>query len=376
MSLLNRKPIEPFSKTDPPGRAVGRCALLAAALTTALLTVLVGCGELPLFPGELSVSPEGLTIEEGARVTLTRTGGYEPITWSTPGSGSFDESTLEYTAPASVATNPLLLMITATDLAETRDSIEITVFKSFSISPMSATVEAGKTFDFSVAGGLAPYTFSVSPASSGSVSQVPLGSPDATYTAPAAPESGIPLTAVDAIGNIVEAEITVVAVGDLVVNPPSASLLVTQTQLFTVSGGIQPYSWSLLPGDGTLNTVSAASFEYTAPATATSEEVTVADSTAVQKTVVVPITVASTPLTLSPGKVTIKPGQRTEFTADGGVPDPGYGYTWTVEGAGTIDLSADGAHATYTAPAAPGATDIVKVSDSKNMFRKARVSIE
>jgi hypothetical protein len=86
----------------------------------------------------------------------------------------------------------------------------------------------------------------------------------------------------------------------------------------------------------------------------------------------VPITVVSTPLTLSPGRVTTKPGQQTVFTADGGVP----GYTWTVEGAGTIDPSADGVHATYTAPGASGSTDIVKVSDSKNMFRKTRVSIE
>jgi hypothetical protein len=65
-------------------------------------------------------------------------------------------------------------------------------------------------------------------------------------------------------------------------------------------------------------------------------------------------------------------GQQTVFTAAGGVP----GYTWTVEGAGTIDPSADGTRATYTAPLAPGAIDIVKVSDSKNMFRKTRVHVE
>jgi len=122
-------------------------------------------------------------------------------------------------------------------------------------------------------------------------------------------------------------------------------------QKFVATGGTPPYTFRVAEGSGAID---ASGGTYTAPATAGTATIKVADSIGASLTAQIKI---NTALTLTPGSATLtaSAGKTLQFTPGGG----GGGYEFSVaSGSGTID--ADGL---YTAGNAAG-QDVVQVSDS------------
>jgi len=358
-----------------PGAAARTAAAAVAAgtLVSALLLTLAGCGDLPLFPGELAVNPDTLTVEEGTPVIVSRSGGYEPIAWTLdpPASagGVFDPQTLQYTAPTGLADDSLSVGLTATDYAGQSDALAITVYRAFSIDPVDAVVPAGGDLGFRVSGGLPPYQYSVF--GSGTVSPTgPTTDTAPTYTAAFGVDEQVIVQAGDSLGNVVEAMVSVVNTDELLLSPATASVAIGGTQSFVIYGGAGPPYTATVdpPGTGTILVTGLDTFEYQAPGVTGEETVRVVDGLSAEVTAT--ISVVSGPLTLSPGSIDISRGQTSVFTVSGGSPP----YLWSVDGAGTI-VAQDETHALYTAPSAAG-TDWVKVTDSKDKFRKAKVYVK
>lgn len=144
--------------------------------------------------------------------------------------------------------------------------IDVIAGGELAISPTESQVEQGKTVSFSGINvrGKAVYT-----ATEGSFNGT---SPDDTYTAPLSPFTGavtVTLTD-DATGDSVTATVNVVDVDpaslELVLSPSSADLKIGDEMVFSVSGGISPYTFWLRPGSkGKLEKISETGALYTAP---------------------------------------------------------------------------------------------------------------
>jgi len=156
---------------------------------------------------------------------------------------------------------------------------------------------------------------------------------------------------------------------ELKATPDSASVDTSGSQTFTASGGIAPYTWTLIDnqsGSTTTGPSNGTTFAYTAgtvgPVTDTLE---LQDSaTPTPSTVYIPIDVGKTGLlAITPSSATVNALGSQGFTASGGTGT----YTWTLtqnqSGSGTT--SGNGSTFAYTAGASNG-TDILELSDGVN----------
>ena len=135
----------------------------------------------------------------------------------------------------------------------------------------------------------------------------------------------------DALGEIAEKQITVYT--KLEPSPMSSEIYIEEVQTVDISGGIPPYTVTLLEGGGTLNIIDADTFEITAPDYETTILTRIVDSagnySAADIKVFAPFTV--TPLE---GKI---PSNRTFTIETRGGKEP---YTYTlVNGQGTFDTT-------------------------------------
>jgi hypothetical protein len=115
----------------------------------------------------------------------------------------------------------------------------------------------------------------------------------------------------------------------LTLQPTSATLGAGTTQKFAASGGQQPYSYSVLSGNGTVDSTGL----FTAPASAGAATVRVMDAAGASATASVTINGA---LAMNAGSITMtaSSGQSFQFSGVGG---SGSGYQYTlVSGSGTI----------------------------------------
>ncbi|MBC7692707.1 MAG: hypothetical protein H7222_13175, partial [Methylotenera sp.] len=136
---------------------------------------------------------------------------------------------------------------------------------SVSLSPTSLAVNNSTIL--TPAGGVAPYSYSVV-SGGGSFS-------GSTYTAGASvPVGGAAVVRVsDSTGVVVNSNVPVSA--SLSLSPASVNLAVTNAQTFVPSGGIAPYTFAVVVGNGS---VGSSSGVYTAPASPTVATVRVIDS--------------------------------------------------------------------------------------------------
>jgi hypothetical protein len=147
----------------------------------------------------------------------------------------------------------------------------------------------------------------------------------------------------------------------LVLSPSSVNLPTGGTQTFTASGGVVPYTYSILSGGGTINSMTGF---YTAPGSAGPVVIEVTDLASHTATSSVDVYAA---LQIVPSSITLAVDDTETFTATGGVPP----YIYSIaSGGGTINTSTG----LYTAPGTPGGAS-VEVTDSVSSHSIALISI-
>ena len=133
---------------------------------------------------------------------------------------------------------------------------------ALALTPALATLAPGNVATFAASDGNPPYAFSLTG---------PGALAGATYTAPASPGSAT-VRVTDALGAFVDAAVTVNAALQLA--PASASVEPGGTKVFSASGGVPGYTYSVVTAGG--GSFSGAT--YTAPASAQTVTVRVTDS--------------------------------------------------------------------------------------------------
>jgi hypothetical protein len=339
--------------TAPPIAESDTVRVTDGALNTAVASVTV------TNPPALQISPTTATLNTGANCTFTASGGVPPYVFSvTSGTGTIVPATGLFTAPGIAEIDT----VKVTDAgARTASATPVTIVLPggpLTISPgPTSSVDAGQMLTFTASGGTPPYTFSVF-AGGGSIIPV-----TGVYTAPLSAGTAT-VRVTDSASATSDSLVTINPPAPLQISPTSLYLVTGGQTAFSATGGIPPYSYSVLTGGagGTVNSVSGL---YTAPAVAGSDTVRVTD--AASHTSDAPVTVYF-PLTIVPTDATVQVNQTYSFDASGGVPGTGYVYS-QVSGVGTTDP--DG---TYHSGGVPGAA-VVKVVDSIGNSSTATVTV-
>jgi hypothetical protein len=224
---------------------------------------------------------------------------------------------------------------------------------SLEISPVTIMLYPLAECTFKAINGTPPYTFSIF--GYGTIDQT-----TGRYTAPDKQTNDVILLT-DAEGNTDVGSAIVTDV--LSLSPASLSLEVNNKQTFTVSGGIPPYTFEVVSGEGSIVPFDSDSGEYTASDTPGNVTVSVTDNvdnTAEAYITVVPVGT----FIINPPQVTLTVGEDFTFTASGGK-EP---YTYSiVSGPGEI------VGAIYTATGSGIA--IVRVTDSDLKTDDATVTV-
>lgn len=147
------------------------------AEATALISVIA--------PPDLSLSPEGLTLNISTSRLFFGEGGVLPYAYSACGPGSIDGSTGLYSAPDNIAGAFATDTVIVSDARGRTASVAVTIVKSTSLllSGSATLVEEGQTATFTAHSGQPPYTFTLDalPGSGGTIQ--PTGPDTCLYTA-------------------------------------------------------------------------------------------------------------------------------------------------------------------------------------------------
>ena len=289
----------------------------------------------------LHISPTSLTILPSASLQFSVTGGVPPITYSViSGLGTIDSATGNFTASSTQGA----VTVRATDsVGHTSDS-SINVSSALAITPSeNIYVTTGGSIAFSATGGTAPYSFSCT--NGGSTIDAVTGEYEAAGSV-----GTDTCTVTDNVGATATTS-TINIYAPLAINPTTVTLGVNSGTTFTASGGFGSLTYSIYSGGGTINSVSGA---FTAPATASTVLVRVADS--IGNFSQANITVVSS-LTISPKDIFLPLGSTVNaFSAVLGTSP----YSYSVSsGGGTINSSTG----LYTGDLLAG-TGVVTVADA------------
>lgn len=296
----------------------------------------------------LGITPATKTLAVNNAFTFSATGGTSPFTFSIfSGGGTVNSATGIFTAGATSGSTSLRV----TDSLGATANATITVNPALAITPSTATIASTGTQSFSSSGGVSPYTYSIN-SGPGSIN-----SSTGLYTAASAGTVVVRVT--DSLTNTSDAALTVN--GPLTVSPVTAYVVAGSDLALTPSGGVSPYSFSIVVGAGMIDTVTGV---YSAAATTGSATLRTTDATAATADTAVTI---YNPLILSPLTITMSINGTTTFTASGGVG----ALTFSVSsGAGTINSTTG----VYTAPAIAG-SDIVQVTDTIGNVVAANITV-
>lgn len=210
-----------------------------------------------------------------------------------------------------------------------------------SVAPSNKTLFVGESIQFSASGGSAPYKFSID-SGIGSISN------SGFYTAPSFAGTAV-VKAVDSLNE--EAFATVSIAVQISISPTSSTINQGDTLTFSGSGGIAPYSYSIVAGDGSIN--SSSGLYDSVGVVSGSAVIEVRDSSA--NTAFAAITINPS-LIITPQTQTIGFGEQIAYSANGGdIP-----YTYSIlTGNGSINSTTG----LFVGPSIIGNT-VVRVTDN------------
>lgn len=296
----------------------------------------------------LAIDPVVKTLSVNNTFGFSASGGVPPYAYSVQsGGGQINSSDGLYTAPSSAGAT----VVRVTDAHGHTAVSNVTINGALAIAPPTKVIQSGDSFTFTASGGVGSISYSLV---SGEGSINPLSG---QYTASAGTGSAV-VRVTDILGNTSDA--TVIIVNSLSLAPSLALLQGGASIVFTASGGLAPYSYALISGDGVINSSTGA---FTAASDPGQSVVRVTDALGTTQDSTITIYDG---LAISPFAKTMTVSGSTIFTASGGVPP----YVYSVSGGGVID-SATGS---YTAPAIPG-TATVTVMDAEFNTSNANVVI-
>lgn len=200
--------------------------------------------------GSLVVTPKNKIITVNDTIQISPTSGTPPYTYDLVSNGTLGvrigtlSNTGLYTAPGTAG---LTVVIKVTDATGNSGMSFITVNDVLNITPTARVAVAGSTYPFWFygSGGVPPYTFSVV-SGGGTISS------KGVYTAPATTGSAL-IRITDSEGTTRDAPV--------VINPTLSMFPTSLTRFvqansslgLSASGGLPPYTWSLVSGSGFVN---------------------------------------------------------------------------------------------------------------------------
>ncbi len=205
------------------------------------------------------------------------------------------------------------------------------VLNELEISPSFIALQEGQKATFSVLGGKVPYSFELS----GDGSYTPLAGNKVEYEAPAlaiSPEAWLSVRDIYDATSIARVMVEA-SISQLAIAPGSAALLPNETITFTFSGGIPPYSFSRIAGDGMVVLPTVTTGQYLAPAFNTVAIVRLEDSSGQSIDITIYVQAGTPQLIIDPVSAELVEGASITFTAMGGVPP----YVFSVSGLGSIN---------------------------------------
>jgi hypothetical protein len=288
----------------------------------------------------LLLSPNRSLLPLGQVRDLVASGGSPPYSFAiTSGGGSLltSNALVSYTAPAIPGTATL----TVTDSKGLTASADLVIHATLSFEIEAADVTAGETIQLTATGGVGTLSYSVL-SGSGSVDGTGL------YTATNTPGTAR-VRVTDSATNSAEATLHILA--PLSLSPATLSLTSGTTSTFGTTGGLPPYSYSVVSGGSGTGTILADTGAFTAGTTPGSLQVQVTDSRGSNDTST--ITVLA-PLAFTLESQTVLPESTTPITTTGGLAAIGVSI---FAGPGTLSGG------NFIAPAGNGTT-ILKAQDS------------
>ncbi len=162
-----------------------------------------------------------------------------------------------------------------------------------------------------------------------------------------------------------------VSVPMLTISPTSVTVPVNGTIAFTASGGVPPYTYSMVSGFGSINS-STGTYLASATPSPPAETVQVKDKQGSISQATVTVTQPSGPVTIVPPSVSLNAGGTMTFIATGGTGP----YTFSIQTAGSAPPmpTVNSTTGAYTAGSSIG-SDTVKVNDSVSGTSTATVNV-
>lgn len=208
----------------------------------------------------------------------------------------------------------------------------------------STSISPGSSLAVSALGGTAPYSYSL-------ISGIGTLA-NGIYTAPTAIGSAL-LQVTDSTGAISASTITIT--DSITLNSSLTSVATSGTVTLTAASGLAPYTFTILSGGGTINTLTSSGVStFTAPQYASTTVIQVTDANASTATLSLSITSVGS-IQVTPSSITLYQGDIFTFTAKGG--SGSYSYA-LISGGGSMS------GAVYTAPSSTTTTATVQVWDT------------
>jgi len=232
---------------------------------------------------------------------------------------------------------------------------------SLVISPATIILNVGGAQTFSASGGTSSYTYSIVTNNSGGSINPSTGA----YVAGTRGGVTDTVQVTDSSGNTSTATVTVRAT--FAISPASASVSTGGSQTFSASGGISPYTYSIVTNNsgGTINASTGAYVAGTRGGGTDTVQATDSGGNVSSATVTVRATLA-----ISPASASVSTRGSQVFSASGGTSP--YTYSIATNNSGGTISASTGA---YVAGSKGGVTDIVRVTDSSGNSSSATVMV-